>query len=772
VTTANIHDLQFLARALGGEVNGNGVLAPGPGHSPQDRSLSVTPDENAPDGFLVHSFAGDDPLLCKDHVREKAGLGDCDKDANRKNGSGKPWTVISEYVYRDEHDELYLKVRKCRDGGGKKQFPQYHWDGSGWAKGKPRGPKLPYRLPELIAALDTATIWFCEGEKDADALAELGFVASTASEGAAAKWDPELTKWFKGRHVTILPDADRRGRAHAQKVAKAINSVAASVRVLDLFPDRHDGSDVSDWLVADTAGVKLTKLAKEAPLWEPTTDGDNADSHGDTSASDDALIAELAALSRLVYAKRRRRAAKQLGITASELDCIVAEMRGASEDKEPEQVLYLHWNVEPWHELVDGGALLRALTEALDRYIVMSQHQALVVALWIILTWLHEQIVVHSPILLATSPLPNSGKTTLLKLVSFLVRNGLSSVSITGPALFRSIDKWAPTIAIDEADTAFINNDDLKDVVNSGWTRGDCIIRCDPDTHDPRPYSTFCPKAIGMVGRKLPPATLSRCLMIAMRRKRPDEHADDFDHIDNDHFAQLRAQLLRWTTDNAETLAKAEPEMPSGLYNRTRMNWRLLLAIAERCGWKQAAWEAARAIEEVHAAADPELRVQLLSDIRGAFNRHGTDEVMTKTLLAELASDEEGPWLSYGKAGKAITDRQLARLLKPFGVSSETVHPPGRPHAKGYKRSSFEDAWASYLPAQNSSSLPDGASEACKRASADETGISNDFPSVRERGPHGSKNADFSYSHAGLHACTDRPPLARKNTKTVLDISL
>ena len=50
------------------------MLAPGPGHSAADRSLSVKLDSNAPDRFLVHSFAGDDPLVCRDHVREKAGL--------------------------------------------------------------------------------------------------------------------------------------------------------------------------------------------------------------------------------------------------------------------------------------------------------------------------------------------------------------------------------------------------------------------------------------------------------------------------------------------------------------------------------------------------------------------------------------------------------------------------------------------------------------------------------------------------------------------------
>jgi hypothetical protein len=50
------------------------VLAPGPGHSRKDRSLSVKIDSHAPDGFLVHSFAGDDPIRCKDHVRSLIGL--------------------------------------------------------------------------------------------------------------------------------------------------------------------------------------------------------------------------------------------------------------------------------------------------------------------------------------------------------------------------------------------------------------------------------------------------------------------------------------------------------------------------------------------------------------------------------------------------------------------------------------------------------------------------------------------------------------------------
>jgi hypothetical protein len=48
-------DVRSIAAALDGEVVGpDRVLAPGPGHSPRDRSMSVVVDPTALDGFLVH----------------------------------------------------------------------------------------------------------------------------------------------------------------------------------------------------------------------------------------------------------------------------------------------------------------------------------------------------------------------------------------------------------------------------------------------------------------------------------------------------------------------------------------------------------------------------------------------------------------------------------------------------------------------------------------------------------------------------------------------
>src|SRR5262249_7694849 len=64
-------DLKRIARALGGEVSGQQVLAPGPGHSPRDRSLAVRPSAT---GLLVFSHAGDNWRECRDHVYRRLGL--------------------------------------------------------------------------------------------------------------------------------------------------------------------------------------------------------------------------------------------------------------------------------------------------------------------------------------------------------------------------------------------------------------------------------------------------------------------------------------------------------------------------------------------------------------------------------------------------------------------------------------------------------------------------------------------------------------------------
>ena len=121
--TPPIHQM---AQALGGKVSGGQVLAPGPGHSPADRSLSVKPDPDAPEGFVVHSFAGDDPIACRDYVRDRLGLpkwkpngAGAAKKATKATGAAaaaKPYSpTVATFVYRDQEDRPYFRVQRTAD---------------------------------------------------------------------------------------------------------------------------------------------------------------------------------------------------------------------------------------------------------------------------------------------------------------------------------------------------------------------------------------------------------------------------------------------------------------------------------------------------------------------------------------------------------------------------------------------------------------------------------------------------------------------------------
>jgi Protein of unknown function (DUF3631) len=624
-------DPQAMARALNGEVSAGQVLCPGPGHTDSDRSLSVKPDKDDPEGFITHSFANDDWRTCREHVRIKLGLPAFEAKKLNGNGSGaEPWKFIAEYVYPDEAGEPYLRVQKYLDENNKKQFPQSHWDGTQWIKGKPAGSKVPYCLPQLVAAPVTATVFFTEGEKDCDALIKLGFISTTVSEGAGAAWDPALTKWFKRRPVVILPDADKAGRKHAEKVAAALNGVAASVKVVDLFPDRNDGWDVYDWLKDDTAGSRLAKLAKDAAEWEAS--GDTSGGAAGDGKSDDELIAELAALPRLQYAKRRKDAAKKLGITATELDNIVAEARGdeakGKDDKTPER-----WQIEPWPEPVATDDLLSGLQTAFTRYVVLPEHGATAMALWVLHAWTIEASYC-SPFLALSSPEPRCGKSTALSLLYWTGPRTALASNISPAAVFRYIEASHPTLLIDEGDAFAVQNEELRGILNSGHTRDTaCVIRLVGEDHEPATFSTWAPKAIASIG-KLAATLHDRSIRLPMRRKRRGEKVEKLRGRDNDEFRVLRERAARWAQDNLESLRAAEPDIPESLNDRAADNWEPLLAIADLAGddWLKLARAAALKLSGDADADAASIGTQLLAAIKAVFEALGTDRITSEDL--------------------------------------------------------------------------------------------------------------------------------------------
>ena len=407
------------------------------------------------------------------------------------------------------------------------------------------------------------------------------------------------------------------------------------------------------------------------------------------------LLAELARLSRFEYDRRRKAEAKRLGIQLSTLDREVAELRAQSAaDKD----FLPHWSVEPWPEQVDGAALLDALRAHFKRYVVLPEHVDVALSLWTLNTWTFESFDI-APYLSITSPTRRCGKTVLMTMLYWLCRRGKKSDSMSKPAIYRSVDTERPTLVLDEVGWVLDPKDERQGILCGGFERNGFVEVCEGEglAIATRLFSTFCPKAFGLIGQLT--ATLTdRSIVIPMRRKMPSEKAERLRRRDSEAHAQLRRHCLRWANDNAAALGQVTPPALPTLNDRANDLWEPLLAIADRAdgAWSERARTAALALSGGAATGEDTQGVEVLADIKRAFDASGLAEIPTKTLIAALCMDTERPWAAYSK-GEQITDRQLAKLLKPFGIVSTTVHPPGTPHAKGYRRADFEDAWARYL---------------------------------------------------------------------------
>jgi putative DNA primase/helicase len=348
------------------------------------------------------------------------------------------------------------------------------------------------------------------------------------------------------------------------------------------------------------------------------------------------VVINLAGLTPLQYAQQLAREAKKYKTPVKLLEKAVEAIKI---EKEAEKLLEPHWDVTPADEPVDAAKLFADMEARILHHVAMPKHLAYVVALWIGQSWIHEHAT-YSPILFVTSAERDSGKSTLMGVISFIVRRSLLSVGVSAAALYRSIERWHPTFVIDEADEAFVDNPDLRQVINSGWTRGQGVVRCDPDTNEPRKFSTFCPKTIAGKGTKAPDTILSRAILIRQKRRTHDESIAHFSHDDDDGFMRLRSQLARWAADNGEMLGLARPAMPDGFMNRTASNWQLLFAIADSLG-EEAGHRARAAAQQIVGVTDlTSAGGELLRDLKAMFDRSTLDYLTSKAIVADLEADK------------------------------------------------------------------------------------------------------------------------------------
>jgi hypothetical protein len=417
---------------------------------------------------------------------------------------------------------------------------------------------------------------------------------------------------------------------------------------------------------------------------------------GWTGDADDARVAALGRMSELAYQKQRKAAAKEIGIKADVLDKLVRKARAQAQEEATELP---HWNVEPWDTPVDTAVLLGDIEKVFRRYIVLPKGAAEALALWALHAWTMDAGDI-SPFMVLVSPTKRCGKTNVLTILNYVTPRSELASNVSPSALYRYIEDVRPTLLIDEADSFIKDNEELRGILNSGHTKVAAYVIRNVEVngeHKPRRFSTWAPKAIATI-RALADTLEDRSIIVQLQRKPPTAPVARLRKRDSDEFVTLRRQAARWTEDNARGLTDPDPAMPEVLNDRAADNWRPLLAIADLAGdaWARRAREAAWVLSgEGH---DTAVNVELLADIKAAFDTEGKDAIFSADLVEKLIEDPERPWAEWSR-GKPLTQKQLVTLLKPFSVFSMSVR-LGQRTSKGYKRESFEAVWAAYLPGQ------------------------------------------------------------------------
>ncbi|MCS5478725.1 DUF3631 domain-containing protein [Corynebacterium sp. YIM 101645] len=355
-----------------------------------------------------------------------------------------------------------------------------------------------------------------------------------------------------------------------------------------------------------------------------------------------------------------------------------------------------------------GAALLDDLAAWMDRYIKTAQPGDLhTLVLWAVHT--HLALALYtSPRLLLDSPVPGSGKTTVLDHLNRLCHKPMQAASLSSPSLLvRFLEHGPRTVLVDEADRTLNPKaegvSELLAVLNSGYRRGASRPVLIPDREGgwaTREMPTFGPVAMAGNAPDLPDDTRSRCIRVLLLPDTEGTVEDSDWELIEQGALDLHARIETWADYVREDVRTTRPEYPEGLKGRNRERWAPLLRVAYAAGGH---WPG-RCLELIDAdlerqEMDREAGLQrtarhivLLDHIRQVWTE-GRPFMPTMELLALLKSTHPDYWKhhDYGE----LTRQGLARMLaNHFNIRA--VRETGGDRHRGYFYVDLEPAWNAF----------------------------------------------------------------------------
>ncbi|MBA3018745.1 MAG: DUF3631 domain-containing protein [Proteobacteria bacterium] len=589
------------------------------------------------------------------------------------------------------------------------QTPDNAWEKAKYKKLPTKSEKRSY-ISEVIgnqwfygedSIRGAETVFVAEGVTDCLAMLQAGYpTISPVTTRFRAKDQDYLNKLTRhARTIYLIPDneTNEAGIKGALDTAGKLEETGKPVYIINLpLPEGKEKIDATDFL-KDHGKEKLEELIKAAKtpvqieIDQIAAEGIDLIRLSDRLKPIEEKLADMSEVKMAAHIQYMKKTFELPGdFTRGIARDIKALNAKNQQDVEPESIVEV---VDLWETPVEGEQLLNEISDVIKSHILLDSHSRIACSLWVLLTYTYDAFRIL-PMLGVTSPEKRCGKTTLLEVVEGLVNKPLLASNISPSAFFRSIEKYQPCIIVDEADTFIKNNDELRGIINSGHTRRSAfVIRTNTETLEPERFSTWGSKIISMIG-DLPDTNRDRSIVIRMKRKAPGEKTGKVNLDFNDQHLILRRKSARWAQDHFKALLGSEPDMPNVGNDRATDNWTPLKAIADLIGgdWPSLARKAMINLEK--ASGDETAREQLLKDIKEIFKEQG-DKISSKLLTAKLVEIEDRPWADWRK-GMPLNQNALARLLRPFGISSKSIRIDDNT-PKGYSLKQFEDAFQRYL---------------------------------------------------------------------------
>lgn len=327
-------------------------------------------------------------------------------------------------------------------------------------------------------------------------------------------------------------------------------------------------------------------------------------------------------------------------------------------------------------DTTDGG-LLDDVRGWFRRFVhTMHDSDLDLLTLWTVHTHLVSDLYT-TPRLLIDSPVPGSGKTTVLEHLDHLALDPVQAAALSSPALLtRMLADRMRTILIDEADRSLDPKVDgtteLLAILNSGYKRGGSRPVLTPDKDKgwvAQEMPTFSPVAMAGNNPNLPDDTRSRIIRVLLL---PDLEGNveesDWELIEAD-AESLKQRIEVWAEYNREVVGAQRPPLPAGVIGRAKERWSPLKRIAVAAGgrWPSAVDELANAdLEQLKQDKEDGMiidkpAVVLLKHLALIWGDHAF--IATRDLVDRLIYHDPEMWGEHSSFGKALTAQRFGRML-------------------------------------------------------------------------------------------------------------